>query len=90
MPPQDGYGLGIFDLAGWVGHNGSLPGYQTVAARLASRQMTMVIMSNTDIPAQGGEPSTALANAITNIVTPEAVYTLSADVQSPPTTTRPR
>jgi D-alanyl-D-alanine carboxypeptidase len=50
----------------------------------------MVIMTNTDIPAAGGEPSTALANAITKVVSPEAVYTLSADVQAPPTTTRPR
>jgi D-alanyl-D-alanine carboxypeptidase len=90
LPPQDGYGLGIFDLAGWIGHNGSLPGYQTVVAQLAPRDMTMVIMTNTDTPAAGGEPSTALANAITKVVSPEAVYTLSADVQAPPTTTRPR
>jgi D-alanyl-D-alanine carboxypeptidase len=90
LPPQDGYGLGIFDLAGWIGHNGSLPGYQTVVARLPDKQMTLVIMSNTDIPALGGEPSTALANAITKIVTPDHVYTLSPDVQSPPTTTKPR
>jgi D-alanyl-D-alanine carboxypeptidase len=90
LPPQDGYGLGIFDLAGWIGHNGSLPGYQTVVVRLPDKQMTLVIMSNTDIPALGGEPSTALANAITKIVTPDHVYTLSPDVQSPPTTTKPR
>jgi D-alanyl-D-alanine carboxypeptidase len=77
LPPQDGYGLGIFDLAGWVGHNGSLPGYQTVVVHLAEKQMTLVIASNTDIPAGGGEPSTALANAITKVVSPDHVYTLS-------------
>jgi D-alanyl-D-alanine carboxypeptidase len=77
LPPQDGYGLGIFDLAGWVGHNGSLPGYQTVVVHLAEKQMTLVIASNTDVPAGGGEPSTALANAITKIVSPDHVYTLS-------------
>jgi D-alanyl-D-alanine carboxypeptidase len=90
LPPQDGYGLGIFDLAGWVGHNGSLPGYQTVVAHLPEKQMTLVIMSDTDVPAGGGEPSTALANAITKIVSPDHVYTLSPDVQAPPTTTKPR
>jgi len=90
LPPQDGYGLGIFDLAGWVGHNGSLPGYQTVVAHLAEKQMTLVIMSNTDIPAGGGEPSTALANAITKIVSPDHVYTLSPEVQAPPPTAKPR
>jgi D-alanyl-D-alanine carboxypeptidase len=90
LPPQDGYGLGIFDLAGWVGHNGSLPGYQTVVTHLAEKQMTLVIMSNTDIPARGGEPSTALANAITKIVSPDHVYTLSPEVQAPPPTAKPR
>lgn len=91
LPPQDGYGLGIFDLAGWVGHNGSLPGYQTVVVHLAERQMTLVIMTNTDVAANGGEPSTAIAEAITKIVSPDHVYTLSADVQAPPlTTTKPR
>jgi D-alanyl-D-alanine carboxypeptidase len=90
LPPQDGYGLGIFDLAGWVGHNGSLPGYQTVVVHLAEKQMTLVIMSNTDIPAGGGEPSTALANAITKIVSPDHVYTLSPEVQAPPSTAKPR
>jgi D-alanyl-D-alanine carboxypeptidase len=90
LPPQVGYGLGIFDLAGWVGHNGSLPGYQTVVVHLADKRMTLVIASNTDIPAGGGEPSTALANAITKIVSPDHVYTLSPEVQAPPTTTKPR
>jgi D-alanyl-D-alanine carboxypeptidase len=90
LPPQDGYGLGIFDLAGWVGHNGSLPGYQSVVVHLAEKQMTLVIMSNTDTPAGGGEPSTALANAITKIVSPDHVYTLSPEVQAPPPTTKPR
>ncbi len=90
LPPQDGYGLGIFDLAGWVGHNGSLPGYQTVAVHLAEKQMTMVIMINTDTAAGGGEPSTALANAITKVVTPDHVYTLGPEVQAPPPTTKPR
>ncbi|PRC59480.1 serine hydrolase, partial [Mycobacterium sp. ITM-2017-0098] len=25
-PAPHGYGLGLFNLAGWIGHNGSLPG----------------------------------------------------------------
>jgi D-alanyl-D-alanine carboxypeptidase len=89
LPPQDGYGLGIFDLAGWVGHNGSLPGYQTVVVRLPDKQMTLVIMINTDKPANGQEPSTVLANAITKIVSPDHVYTLSPDDESSPTTGTP-
>ena len=77
MPPQDGYGLGIFNLAGWIGHNGSLPGYQTVAVYLPEKQTTMVILTNTDIESQGAEPSTTLAAAITKELTPDHIYTLS-------------
>jgi D-alanyl-D-alanine carboxypeptidase len=74
---EDGYGLGIFNLAGWIGHNGSLPGYQTVSVYLPQRQTTLVIFTNTDKAYQGGEPSTALANAITKIISPDHVYTLA-------------
>ena len=76
MPPQDGYGLGIFNLGGWIGHNGSLPGYQTVAVYLPQKQTTLVILTNTDIEYQGGEPSTALATAITKELTPDHIYSL--------------
>jgi D-alanyl-D-alanine carboxypeptidase len=76
LPPQDGYGLGIFNVGGWIGHNGSLPGYQTVSVYLPQQQTTLVILTNTDVGYQGGEPSTALANAITRIISPGHVYTL--------------
>ncbi len=97
-PPGDGYGVGIFDLGGWIGHNGSLPGYQTVGVYLPEKQTTLVIFTNTDIEYQGQEPSTLLAKAITEIITPDNVYTLGEAVQPPdvtpppsaPTTTKPR
>jgi D-alanyl-D-alanine carboxypeptidase len=76
MPSQDGYGLGIFNVGGWIGHNGSLPGYQTVAVYLPQNQTTMVIMINTDIAYRGGEPSNAMAAAITKTLTPDHVYSL--------------
>jgi len=76
MPPQDGYGLGIFNLGGWIGHNGSLPGYQTVVVYLPQKQTSLVILTNTDIEYQGGEPSTTLATAITKVLTPDHVYSL--------------
>ncbi|MGH3676162.1 MAG: hypothetical protein ACRDU5_10580 [Mycobacterium sp.] len=37
--------------------------------------------SSGGIEYQGGEPSTALANAITKIISPGHVYTLSAEAQ---------
>jgi len=82
-PAQDGYGLGIFNLGGWIGHNGSLPGYQTVSVYLPEQQTTLVILTNTDIAYQGGEPSTTLANAITKVVSPQHVYTLGDPTHEP-------
>jgi D-alanyl-D-alanine carboxypeptidase len=89
LPPKDGYGLGIFNLGGWIGHNGSLPGYQTVAAYLPDKQTTMVIFLNTDIEFQGSEPSTTVATAITKAITPDHIYSLSPQVQAPDITSSP-
>lgn len=72
--PGLSYGLGLFDANGWIGHNGSIPGYETVTVYLPSMRATLVIMINTDITVQGQEPSTLLARAITGIVTPDHVY----------------
>ncbi|MEU7295878.1 serine hydrolase domain-containing protein [Streptomyces exfoliatus] len=72
--PGTRYGLGIFETNGWIGHNGSIPGYETVTVYLPSKKATMVVMINTDVLHEGQEPSTLLARAITTIVTPENVY----------------
>ncbi len=98
MPSDDGYGVGIFNIGGWIGHNGSLPGYQTVAVYLPEKQSTMAIFLNTDIEYQGQEPSTLLAKAITEVITPDNIYAMGEAVQPPdltpppptPTTTKPR
>lgn len=76
--PGTGYGLGIFNVQGWIGHNGSLPGYQSLTVYDARSQATLVVLLNTDISAEGEEPSTLFGRAITEIVTPQHVYTLPA------------
>lgn len=75
--PPDGYGLGLFELGGWIGHNGSLPGYQTVSVYLPEERTALVIFVNTDIPFDGADPGTLLATAITRELTPDNVYTLN-------------
>ena len=75
----DGYGLGLFNTHGWIGHNGSLPGYESVTMYLPEQHATMVVLLNTDILHDGSEPSTLFANAITSIVTPDHVYQLPAE-----------
>jgi D-alanyl-D-alanine carboxypeptidase len=72
--PGTGYGLGILETGGWIGHNGSIPGYESVTVYLPSRKATLVLMLNTDVFSRGQEPSTLLARAITEIATPENVY----------------
>ncbi|MGW3665586.1 serine hydrolase domain-containing protein [Streptomyces sp. NPDC005141] len=72
--PGTSYGLGIFNAGGWIGHNGSLPGYETVTVYLPSKKATLVLMLNTEASHDGQEPSTLLARAITEIVTPNNVY----------------
>lgn len=84
LPADGGYGLGLFNIAGWIGHNGTLPGYQSVVVYLPDRQTTLVILINTDIGLRGEEPSTTLATAITKIISPDHVYTLTP--QRPPAT----
>ncbi|MFF0791521.1 serine hydrolase domain-containing protein [Streptomyces spiralis] len=76
--PGAGYGLGIFDVHGWLGHNGSLPGYESLTVYLPSTRTTLVVLLNTDIDHQGREPSTLLGEAITKIVTPGHVFDLPA------------
>ncbi|MFG2230703.1 serine hydrolase domain-containing protein [Streptomyces sp. NPDC048723] len=72
--PGAGYGLGIFDVQGWIGHNGSIPGYEVLAVYLPSARATMVIVLNTDSQYKGQEPSTLFGEAVTSIVTPDHVY----------------
>lgn len=73
-PAPHGYGLGLFNLGGWIGHNGSLPGYQTVSVYLPERRIGLVVFVNTDITVDGADPGTLLATAITTELTPDHVY----------------
>ncbi|MFF9163858.1 serine hydrolase domain-containing protein [Streptomyces longwoodensis] len=77
--PGAGYGLGIFDVQGWIGHNGSLPGYESLTVYLPSAQATLVVMLNTDIDYKGQEPSTVFGDAITRIISPDHVFDLPAE-----------
>ena len=74
VPVDVGYGLGIFDLAGWIGHSGTVPGYETIAVYLPDKQLALVILINTDIHYRGSEPSMTLAAAITKIISPDHIY----------------
>ncbi|MFI5875483.1 serine hydrolase domain-containing protein [Streptomyces sp. NPDC051445] len=77
--PGAGYGLGIFDVQGWIGHNGSLPGYESLTIYLPSARATLVVVLNTDINYKNQEPSTLFGDAITRIISPDHVFDLPAE-----------
>ncbi|MGY6019685.1 serine hydrolase domain-containing protein [Streptomyces spinosirectus] len=76
--PGLSYGLGIFANHGWLGHNGSLPGYQTVMVRLPGAGATLVVHTTSDVAFHGKGPATKFASAVTRIVTPKNVYDIPA------------
>ncbi|MET8770860.1 serine hydrolase domain-containing protein [Streptomyces sp. NPDC004658] len=76
--PGAGYGLGIFDVRGWIGHNGSLPGYESLTVYLPATRTTLVVLLDTDIDHDHQEPSTLFGRAITRIISPRHVFDLPA------------
>ncbi|MFJ6798973.1 serine hydrolase domain-containing protein [Streptomyces sp. NPDC091268] len=86
-----GYGMGIFDIQGWIGHNGSLPGYQSLTIHLPGPDATLVLLTNTDTSYREFEPSVLLGRAITEIVTPDHVFFLPKPVsESKPSPSAPQ
>lgn len=71
LPPVR-YGFGLYEVNGWVGHDGEVPGYESLTLYLPARETTMVILTNTDAI---GEPSRVLGEAVTKVITPGHVYT---------------
>lgn len=69
-----GYGLGIFNINGWIGHNGSLPGYKTVAVYLPEKDMTLVVMVNSDVSGENTNLVGSLLTPITQLISPGNVY----------------
>jgi D-alanyl-D-alanine carboxypeptidase len=49
-----GYGLGLFSIAGFVGHNGGIPGYSSIAVHLPEANATLVGLVNKS-GLEGGE-----------------------------------
>ncbi|MEU9088030.1 serine hydrolase domain-containing protein [Streptomyces sp. NPDC048357] len=78
--PGISYGLGIADVNGWLGHNGELPGYETIAAQLPQRKATLVVLVNSDVD-RGGSYSTTIGRAVTRIVAPDHLWSLPSPSQ---------
>jgi D-alanyl-D-alanine carboxypeptidase len=57
-----------------MGHNGSLPGYESVTLYLPSKRATLVILLNSDESPPQAELSTLVGQAITRVITPKHIY----------------
>jgi D-alanyl-D-alanine carboxypeptidase len=68
------YGFALFDISGWIGHNGSLPGYQSLTVYEPKLKTTMVVLVNSDINLSGNELSTLVGKAVTSVITPKHVF----------------
>ncbi|MFE3496175.1 serine hydrolase domain-containing protein [Streptomyces sp. NPDC059175] len=83
--PNVSYGLGVMRVNGWIGHNGELPGYETLAVQLPGQQATLVILINSDDDYRGQSLSTLMGRAVTSVVTPDNVFDIPSAPQSPTT-----
>lgn len=72
------YGIGMFNVRGWLGHNGSLPGFQTLSLHHRRTRTTVVALINSDVARRGVAPSTVIGEAITRVISPRNVYSLPA------------
>ncbi|MFF7183620.1 serine hydrolase [Streptomyces sp. NPDC008121] len=72
--PGFSYGLGLSNANGWVGHDGSIAGYQTLCFYLPSARATLAVVANTDIPYKGKPVSSSIGAAVTEIVSPGNFY----------------
>ncbi|QES48829.1 serine hydrolase [Streptomyces venezuelae] len=72
------YGLGIMEVNGWFGHNGELPGYESLTIRLPSQGATLVVLINSDIDGTTGSLSSLIGRTVTEIATPAHPFTVPA------------
>ncbi|WMN02139.1 hypothetical protein [Rhodococcus erythropolis] len=63
----------MLNSAGWIGHNGSLPGYKTVSVYPPAKDTTLFVFINTDIDGQT-DLTSALMAPITTLISPDNVY----------------
>jgi len=77
--PIQRYGIGVFDFDGWIGHNGGIPGYTTIAWYLPQQHLSLVVAVNSDIhvgrtlPHYAYEPASEIGHVLTRILSPNHV-----------------
>jgi D-alanyl-D-alanine carboxypeptidase len=63
-PSRAGYGLAIAQLGPLLGHDGSLPGFQSVMGHDPESGLTMVVLTNLQAGPDGAQPANEVARAL--------------------------
>lgn len=71
-PSGLGYGLGVADFAGIVGHNGGIDGFQTFAGRIMTLGVNVSVIVNINYGLTGAQPADAIAFAVRKVLTDHA------------------
>ncbi|MGB3305801.1 MAG: serine hydrolase domain-containing protein [Thermomicrobiales bacterium] len=63
-----GYGLGVVNFGGMVGHNGGIPGFQSFAGHHLASGTNIIVLANIDSGADGKLPADAIAMALRDLI----------------------
>jgi D-alanyl-D-alanine carboxypeptidase len=89
--PIQEYGIGLLDFNGWIGHNGGLPGFGTIAWYFPRQRLSLVVSVNSDIgPKRTGytyQPASEIGHYLTRILTPHNVAPIYVKGHGSPVTT---
>jgi D-alanyl-D-alanine carboxypeptidase len=89
--PIQQYGIGLLDFNGWIGHNGGLPGFGTIAWYFPRQHLSLVVSVNSDIgPGRTGytyQPASEIGHYLTQILTPHNVAPTYVKGHGSPVTT---
>lgn len=77
------YGLAIGKAGGWLHHQGTLPGYNTIAAYLPEKDAVMVVLCNCNIPWDETGPAAKIMKAMSDVLAPE--YSPGQPIDQDPT-----
>ncbi len=65
------YCFGVGNENGWIGHAGTLPGYNTQVSYLPERDLSIVVMANTDTGSEHGLPAVDAFQVLAAIIAPD-------------------
>ena len=72
IPSKGSYGFGIAEMNGWLGHTGSIPGYNTIMYKNKEQGVTIVLNVNSDIHTVNGDaPANIFFQHLAEVLTPD-------------------